>query len=53
MGVGLIWVNPERIYFCNQDWTGQIRLIQLNKFDFMRAAFHQHHSHEDRGGDQK
>ena len=48
MDVGLIWVNPERIYFCNHDWTGQIRLIQLNKFDFTRASFQQHHIHEDR-----
>jgi hypothetical protein len=51
MDVGLIWVNPERIYFCELDWTGQISLIQFNKFDFTRASFRQHHLHEDRGGD--
>ncbi|MGO8908826.1 MAG: hypothetical protein ACLQDM_05810, partial [Bradyrhizobium sp.] len=29
--VVLIWVKPERIYFCKQDWTGSISLIRLKK----------------------
>jgi hypothetical protein len=48
MDIGLIWANSERLYFCNQDWTGQISLIQLNKFDFARASFHQHPIREER-----
>jgi hypothetical protein len=39
MDIGLIWVNPERIYFCAPDWTGQISLIWLKKLDFTRTAF--------------
>ena len=30
----LIWVRREGIYFCKQEWTGQIRLIHLNKSVF-------------------
>ena len=29
--VGLIWVGGEADYFCNRDWTGQIRLKLLGK----------------------
>ena len=27
----MIWVKREEEYFCNQDWTGQIRLNCFNK----------------------
>jgi hypothetical protein len=30
----LIWGNREQIYFCKWEWTGQIRLIRLNKSVF-------------------
>jgi hypothetical protein len=30
----LIWAKREGIYFCNREWTGQIRLIRLNKLAF-------------------
>ena len=30
----LIWGNRELIYFCKWEWTGQIRLIRLNKSVF-------------------
>jgi hypothetical protein len=32
----LIWVKREAEYFCARDWTVQITLIRLNKFDFTR-----------------
>ena len=34
----LIWVKREAEYFCKQDWTGQIRLIRLNKFAVARKS---------------
>jgi hypothetical protein len=51
MDIGLIWVNPERFYFCNQDWTTQISLIWLKKLDFTRTAFRRHCIHAGRSGD--
>jgi hypothetical protein len=36
--IDLIWVKPERDYFCNQDWTGQISLIRFNKLPGARTA---------------
>jgi hypothetical protein len=30
----LIWAKREGKYFCNREWTGQIRLIRLNKSAF-------------------
>jgi hypothetical protein len=27
----VIWVEREREYFCGEDWTTQISLIQFNK----------------------
>ena len=35
----LIWVNREAEYFFRHDWTGQISLNQLAKFDFTRTGF--------------
>jgi hypothetical protein len=35
----LIWVNREAEYFLRQDWTGQISLNRLAKFDFTRKRF--------------
>jgi hypothetical protein len=32
--IDLIWVKREAVYFCNPDWTGQIRLIRLNNRRF-------------------
>ena len=32
----LIWVNREAEYFLRRDWTTQITLIGLEKFDFTR-----------------
>ena len=32
----LIWAKREAEYFCAKDWTGQISLIRLDKFDFTR-----------------
>ena len=29
--IEVIWVKREREYFCREDWTGSIRLIQFNK----------------------
>jgi hypothetical protein len=29
--VEVIWVKMERKYFCEEDWTGSISLIQFNK----------------------
>jgi hypothetical protein len=34
----VIWVGGEAKNFFKQDWTGQIRLICFNKFDFTRRA---------------
>jgi hypothetical protein len=34
--IEVIWAGRERENFCNQDWTGQIRLIRLNNLDFAR-----------------
>jgi hypothetical protein len=34
--VGVIWVCGEEVYFCEQDWTGQIMLKSLWKIDFSR-----------------
>ncbi|WP_029584146.1 hypothetical protein [Bradyrhizobium sp. URHD0069] len=31
----LIWVKREAEYFCEQDWTTQIRLIPFNKFTWL------------------
>jgi hypothetical protein len=28
----LIWVKREAEYFCERDWTGQIRLMRQEKF---------------------
>jgi hypothetical protein len=36
--VGLIWGWREEVYFCRQDWTGQITLIGLEKFVSPRIA---------------
>jgi hypothetical protein len=41
----VIWVNPERFYFLEPDWTGQIRLIWFNKFDFTRGSFDRRYNH--------
>jgi hypothetical protein len=30
--MALIWGNREQVYFCEEDWTGQITLIGLRKF---------------------
>ena len=35
----LIWVKREVEYFFKQDWTGQISLKALDKFDFARKRF--------------
>jgi hypothetical protein len=35
----LIWVNREAEYFFRHDWTGQISLNRLAKFDFTRTGF--------------
>jgi hypothetical protein len=35
----VIWVSGEAEYFCKPDWTGQIRLIRLNKFRHARKRF--------------
>jgi hypothetical protein len=32
----VIWVYPESKCFCREDWTGQIRLICLQKLDFWK-----------------
>jgi hypothetical protein len=32
--ISVIWVNRERKYFCNQDWTTKITLIRLKKLAF-------------------
>src|SRR5437870_5557805 len=39
--VGLIWVGGEADYFCNRDWTGQIRLKLFGKIvpSRMRNSF--------------
>jgi len=34
----VIWVGGEAENFFKKDWTGQIRLICFNKFDFTRKA---------------
>jgi hypothetical protein len=34
----LIWVWPERKYFFEQDWTGGITLIRLNKIALLRKS---------------
>jgi hypothetical protein len=39
MDIDLIWVKREAEYFCKPDWTGQIRLIRLNKFRHARKRF--------------
>jgi hypothetical protein len=36
--VGLIWGRREEVYFCGEDWTGQITLIGLEKFVPSRIA---------------
>jgi hypothetical protein len=38
MDIEVIWVNREAEYFCKRDWTTQIGLIRLNKFQFTRNA---------------
>jgi hypothetical protein len=38
----VIWANHEAEYFCDGDWTTQISLIGLRKFDFSEIP--------DRGG---
>jgi hypothetical protein len=35
----VIWVKRETKYFCEQGWTGQIRLNRLDKLDFWRNGF--------------
>jgi hypothetical protein len=32
----VIWGKREAEYFCRQDWTAQITLIEFNKIVFMR-----------------
>ena len=34
----LIWVRREGIYFCKWEWTGQVRLIRLNKSGFCESC---------------
>jgi hypothetical protein len=34
----LIWVGCEAEYFCNWDWTGQIRLIRFKKLSFTQNS---------------
>lgn len=34
----LIWVKREQEYFCEEDWTTQIRLNRLEKFAFRRRV---------------
>src|SRR3954454_11764951 len=34
----LIWEKREGVCFCNWDWTGQIRLIRLNKSAFCKKV---------------
>jgi hypothetical protein len=48
MDIEVIWVGSEAEYFCKRDWTTQIGLIRLNKFQFtsnaerpVRACFQQ------------
>jgi hypothetical protein len=36
--IRLICVSEKQKYFFERDWTGQISLIQLNKFDFARNS---------------
>jgi hypothetical protein len=36
--IDLIWVSGEAEYFLKSDWTGQIRLMRLNKFRFWRNS---------------
>jgi hypothetical protein len=36
-GCKVIWVKPEQISFCKQDWTGRISLNCFNKFYFART----------------
>jgi hypothetical protein len=36
--VGVIWVSREALYFCADDWTGQISLKSLNKIARTRSA---------------
>jgi hypothetical protein len=38
MDIEVIWVRREAEYFCKRDWTTQIGLIRLNKFEFTRKA---------------
>jgi hypothetical protein len=33
----LIWPSREAEYFFDHDWTGQISLNRLKKFDFART----------------
>jgi len=40
--IDLIWVKREAEYFRKPDWTGQIRLIRLNKFGRARTAQARH-----------
>jgi hypothetical protein len=36
--LNLIWANGEAEYFLKGDWTRQISLIRLDKFDFARKS---------------
>jgi hypothetical protein len=40
--IEVICVKREAEYFCKPDWTGQIRLIRLNKFGRARTAQARH-----------
>jgi hypothetical protein len=42
--VEVIWVKREREYFCEQDWTGSIRLIRFNKSPRARRPPHHRNS---------
>jgi hypothetical protein len=34
----LIWAKREAIYFCSNDWTGSIGLMEFNKFAVWRKG---------------
>jgi hypothetical protein len=36
--IEVIWVGREGENFCKWDWTGQIRLIRLDKFAVARTS---------------
>jgi hypothetical protein len=38
LSYSLICISEKQNYFCRGGWTGQIRLIRLNKFDLRRKS---------------